>query len=123
MAFHFDHVNVSVVSIERAAEFLRVAFPHFVIRGSGEVSYEGVRSAWAHLGTPEEYVSLNESDDMEVTNRDASMQTGINHVGFVVYDLKTLHEKYAARGLKCSFMDESPARMRMYVTDQDETVW
>lgn len=123
MAFHFDHVNVSVVSIDRAAEFLNIAFPHFRIRGSGGGEYEGVRSAWAHLGTDEEYISLNETGNMEVGSRNGSKLTGINHVGFVVLDLETLHGKYEAAGHKCSFMNEAPARLRMYVTDQDSIMW
>lgn len=123
MAFHFDHVNVTVVSIDRAAEFLKIAFPHFRIRGSGAGEYQGMRTAWAHLGTDEEYLSLNETSAVEKVARNGSTQTGINHVGFVVLDLKTLHGKYEAGGCGCTFLDESPARLRMYVVDQDGIQW
>jgi hypothetical protein len=123
MALHFDHVNVTVVSIDRAAEFLKIAFPHFRIRGGGEGEFEGVKTAWAHLGTDEEYISLNQTSVVEVGARDGGKLTGINHVGFVVYDLKTLHGKYEAAGCKCTFMEEAPARMRMYVTDRDGIMW
>lgn len=123
MAFHFDHVNITVVDIERAAEFLKIAFPHFAIRGGGEGQSGEMKIAWAHLGTNEEYISLNQTSATEVAARDGSRQTGINHVGFIVYDLQKLHGQYEAAGFKCSFMDESPARLRMYVTDPDNTMW
>lgn len=123
MAFHFDHVNVTVVSIDRAAEFLKIAFPHFRIRGSGAGEYQGVKSAWAHLGTDEEYISLNETSAVKKVARNGSTETGINHVGFVVLDLRLLRDKYEAAGCACSFMEEAPARLRMYVTDQDGIMW
>lgn len=78
MAFHFDHVNVTVVNIDRAAEFLRIAFPHFRIRGGGAGEYQGVTTAWAHLGTDEEYISLNQTSAVEKVARNGSTQTGIN---------------------------------------------
>jgi hypothetical protein len=123
MAFHFDHVNISVVSIERTAEFLNVAFPHFKVRGGGAGEYQGVKTAWAHLGTDEEYISLNQTSVMEVVARNGSQQTGINHAGFVVVDLGKLHTRYEEAGYTCQWLDESPSRLRMYVTDHDNIQW
>ena len=123
MAFHFDHVNITCVSIERAREFLQIAFPHFRVRGGGEGQQADMQTAWEHFGTDEEYISLNQTSAMEVTSRDGSRVTGINHAGFVVCDLPKLHERYAAAGHKCSYMEEPPARLRMYVTDSDNIMW
>ena len=59
----------------------------------------------------------------EQVGRDGSQQTGINHAGFVVVDLEKLHGRYAAAGFECPAMDESPARLRVYVTDHDNIMW
>jgi hypothetical protein len=88
-----------------------------------EGEFEGVKAAWAHLATDEGRTSLNQTGVVEVGVRDGSKLTGINHVGFVGYDLKTLRGEYEAAGGKCSFMEEVPARMRMHVTDHDGIVW
>ena len=103
--------------------FLTIAFPHFKIRGGGAGEYNGMKTAWAHLGTDEEYISLNETSAMEVASRNGSLQTGINHAGFVVVDLEKLHGRYEAAGYGCQYLVESPARLRMYVTDQDNIQW
>jgi catechol 2,3-dioxygenase-like lactoylglutathione lyase family enzyme len=123
MAFHFDHVNITVVSIERARGFLGIAFPHFGVRGGGQGEHDGMQTAWEHFGTDEEYISLNQTSEVELCARDGSRQTGLNHLGFVVYDLSKLHERYEAAGFKCTYLEEPPARLRMYVMDQDGIQW
>ena len=40
MALRFDHVNISVVSIDRTTDFLRVTFPELVVRGGAEGQWE-----------------------------------------------------------------------------------
>jgi catechol 2,3-dioxygenase-like lactoylglutathione lyase family enzyme len=123
VALHFDHVNITVASIDRAAEFLKIAFPHFERRGGGEGQSEGMRVAWSHLGTEEEYVSLNETSAVQRTERNGSRESGINHVGFVVFDLARLQARYEAAGHKCQPIDERPSRLRLYVTDHDNIMW
>ena len=123
MTCQLDHVNVTVVDIERSAEFLRIAFPHFRTRGGGEADDDGMRSAWMHLGTDEAYVCLNQTTLVKQVDRDGSKETGINHVGFIVDDVDALLGKYETAGFKCSMMDEQPSRKRLYVTDLDGIVW
>lgn len=123
MALHFDHVNLTVVSIDRAREFLQVAFPHFRIRGGGEGTNDGMHIAWVHFGTDEEYISLNETSAVEVNDRNGSLVSGLNHLGFTVVDLAKLRSRYEDAGYKCAWMDESPSRLRLYVTDHDNTTW
>ena len=123
MAFHFDHVNITVVSIERAREFLSIAFPHFRVRGGSQGTYNEMQTAWEHFGTDEEYFSLNQTSEVQVTARNGSKESGINHAGFVVYDLATLRDRYAAAGYHLTYMEEPPARLRMYVTDKDNIMW
>ena len=123
MAFHFDHLNITVVSIERAREFLSTAFPHFRVRGGSQGTYNGMQTAWEHFGTDEEHFSLNQTSEVQVTARNGSKESGINHTGFVVYDLATLRDRYAAAGYHLTYMEEPPARLRMYVTDKDNIMW
>lgn len=42
---------------------------------------------------------------------------------FVVYDLEKLRGRYEAAGFACQWLDERPSRLRVYVTDQDNTTW
>lgn len=78
MALHFDHVNITVVDIEHATDFLRIVFPHFQVRGGGEGKFGEMTAAWRHLGTDEEYVSLNQTNETETFTRDGSRLTGID---------------------------------------------
>jgi catechol 2,3-dioxygenase-like lactoylglutathione lyase family enzyme len=123
MAVQFDHVNVTVADIERSAEFLRVAFPHFKRRGGGEGEFGGMKTAWMHLGTDEMYVSLNQTSVVKTSERDGSKESGINHVGFIVVDVDAVQAKYEPAGFKVSPMNEQPARKRLYVTDHDNIMW
>lgn len=123
MALRFDHVNISVVSIDRTTDFLRVTFPELVVRGGAEGQWEEMKTAWIHLGTDESYVSINETSAMETLGRDGSRATGINHVGFIVGDVEALRDTYEAAGNTVSYMDELPARKRLYVTDHDGIMW
>jgi hypothetical protein len=123
MLCRLDHVNVSVVSNDRAIEFLQIAFPDLRVRGGGQTAGEGWTGAWLHLGNDDLYVSLNEATTVEVGDRNGMVSTGINHVGFTVDDMEELLRKYEAAGFKCSAMDESPARKRLYVTDADHIMW
>ncbi|NPV47514.1 MAG: VOC family protein [Armatimonadetes bacterium] len=123
MALTFDHVNISVVSIDRTVVFLRVAFPELVVRGGDKGQWDDMKTAWIHLGTDDSYVSINETSAMEPHARDGSRTTGINHVGFIVGNVEALRDAYEAAGLKVAYMNELPARRRPYVTDEDEIMW
>ena len=118
-----DHVNVTVVDISRAAAFLQVAFPHFRVRGSGKSDHGDWTEAWAHLGTDDGYVCLNESSRVKQIERNNREETGVNHVGFMVDDVDALLASYETQGLNCARIDESPSRLRLYVTDSDGITW
>lgn len=123
MLCRLDHVNVSVVSIDRAVRFLRVAFPEFRLRGRGGSDHGDWTEQWLHLGTDEVYVCLNQSSILEKADRDPRKTTGINPIGFAVVAVEPLHQRYTERGFKCAPVDEQPSRKRLYVTDADGITW
>ena len=123
MTCEFDHVNLTVVDIERATEFLTLAFPDFRVRGGGESDHGDRHDKWIHLGTDDLYVCLNETTEVRKVARNGTEETGLNHVGFIVDDVDDLLHKYEALGLKCAPTDETPSRKRLYVTDHDALTW
>lgn len=67
MAPYLEHANITVASIDKAAEFLSAAFPHFAIRGSGETVRDFARWRWAHIGDGRFYIALQETVHQWVT--------------------------------------------------------
>lgn len=123
MTTFLDHANVTVVSIDRAQSFLRIALPHFQVRGSGTTDHGDWTESWLHFGTDDLYVSLNETSLVKKAERNAREETGVNHVGFTVEDVDALLHSYEAEGFRSARIDERPARLRLYVTDHDGITW
>ena len=125
MMCQLEHVNISVVDLDRAVAFLQIAFPEFRIRGDGQGEFADGTSAWLHLGRDELYVSLNTSSLLTAAREKPAEQyeTGINHVGFVVVDVEALLRSYEAAGFMCELKHELPARKRLYVADADGIIW
>ena len=118
-----EHTNITVVSVDRAIEFLTTAFGHYAVRGGGETMHEGQKGRWLHLGADDTYIALQESEGVEVTPRNANTETGINHVGFVVDDVDGIMARMVAAGHKHSLVEELPSRRRLYVDDFDGITW
>jgi catechol 2,3-dioxygenase-like lactoylglutathione lyase family enzyme len=119
-----DHVNISVVDVDRTVALLRIAFPEFIVRGSGKGEYQGATTAWLHLGIDELYVSINTAGNILTQHRSYEMpETGINHVGFIDENVDDLQGKYEAAGFRCSPVDELPSRKRLDVDDADGIQW
>lgn len=125
MICQLDHVNISVVNLDRTVGFLRIAFPEFRVRGGGYGRFDGGTSEWLHLGLDELYVSINTSTQiLEARDKpDGNHETGINHVGFAVKDVEGLLDKYELAGFQCELKKELPARQRLYVRDADGIIW
>jgi len=126
MTCELDHVNVSVIDLDRTTEFLRIAFPDFWVRGGGEGKWEGGTSAWRHLGIDSLYVSINTTSHLQAAGSvapDATERTRINHIGFIVADVDDLQAKYDAAGFKTDPISELPSRKRLYVVDADNIMW
>jgi catechol 2,3-dioxygenase-like lactoylglutathione lyase family enzyme len=125
MLCQLEHVNISVVDLDRTVVFLRIAFPQFRVRGGGQGQFAGGTSEWLHLGLDELYVSLNTSSLIVAPREkpDESHESGINHVGFIVEDVEDLQRQYEAAGFVCELVNELPSRQRMYVADADGIIW
>ena len=108
-----EHANLNVSSIDAAVRFLQTAFPEFRVRGGGVV--EGKR--WAHVGTDETYLALNESDS-------TALGGPLNHLGYVVDDVDALAARMHAAGYREGFVaPEHPHRKRRYFHDSQDVEW
>ena len=125
MACRLDHVNISVVNLDRTLAFLHIAFPVFRVRGGGTGTFDGGTSEWLHVGLDDVYVSLNASSRILESRKkpDENWETGINHAGFVVEDVEALQRKYETAGFECELVKELRSRKRMYVADADGIIW
>ena len=114
MSVLLEHANITVESIDAAVRFLTTAFPEFRVRGSGVA--DGNR--WAHVGTDETYLALNESSE------DRSSRGPLNHLGFVVDDVDGLAERLSGAGYREGFVaPPHPYRKRRYFHDADDIEW
>lgn len=123
MSGRLDHVNLNVLNIDRAVRFLRIALPEFRVRGGGTTDHGDWTESWQHFGSDDVYVCLNESSRGRPSERNGREETGINHVGFTVDDVDALLAAYESAGFRHARMDESPSRLRLYVTDRDGITW
>lgn len=123
MLCQLDHVNISVVDLQRTVDFLRIAFPDFPVRGGGEGEYQGCKNAWLHTGPDHLYVSVNTDCRIAEPGHRSQQQAGINHVGFMVDDVADVQGKYEAAGFRCDPVNELPSRKRLYVIDADGIQW
>ena len=109
-----EHANLNVHSIDAAIRFLTTAFPEFHVRGGGVV--DGKR--WAHVGTDDTYLALNESGGGPPSGRT------LNHLGYVVDDVDQLAARLSAAGYREGFLAPAhPHRKRRYFHDDDDIEW
>ncbi|MHC4471444.1 MAG: VOC family protein [Planctomycetota bacterium] len=117
-----EHVNFSVGEIEAMLAFLRAAFPDFRVRGEG-VGQDDTR--WVHVGTEDTYIALfqatAEPDRPRVLY---GGEPGMNHVGFEVDDVDSLHRRLSEAGYREStFPNSHPHRKRVYFLDPEGNEW
>ena len=123
MICYLEHANITVLDIDRAVQFLTTAFPHFKVRGGGEGDHGDWQKKWVHLGSDETYIAIEQTTLTQQFDRDTAMQTGINHVGFVVDDVDDIQAKMAKAGYKSAQAEEHRYRKRLYVSDSDGITW
>ena len=111
---YLEHANINVRNLDECVRFLTTACPDFEIRHQG-IS-DGV--PWAHIGTAETYIALNESPESESTGGP------MNHLGFVVDDTDALATRMQAAGFREGFISpDHPHRKRRYFLDADGIEW
>lgn len=112
---YLEHANITVNNLESSITFFKTAFPDFVIRGGGETNGR----KWIHLGNEITYIALNESAEQQIITKDYS-KSGINHLGFVVEDVKIIAERLLAAGFKRDYPTQvENYRIREYFADTD----
>jgi catechol 2,3-dioxygenase-like lactoylglutathione lyase family enzyme len=119
MNAQLEHANITVRNLDNAVHFLSVACPNFKVRG------EGVNNGqrWLHIGTESTYLAL--SEDVSVnTDREMYADGGLNHIGFVIDDAKTLRKRLSEAGYREGFRPTAhPHRERVYFLDKDGLEW
>ncbi len=117
---YLEHANISVSDLDRAVAFMRAAFPHFRVRGSGGKTEDGTAPTWVHVGDDETYVSLALTRQPKDPERPAYSGPGYNHIGFVVDDGEALRQRLVAAGYKEGYKaPQHPFRKRIYFNDRD----
>jgi len=113
----FEHANLVVSDIEATLDFILTAFPHWDVRGQGNMEWHGKPRRWLHVGDDNYYVTLN--DDGEGENRDLTgHQPGLAHLGFVVDDLDGIVKRLQAKGHRIDIEGpEHPYRRNIYFLD------
>jgi catechol 2,3-dioxygenase-like lactoylglutathione lyase family enzyme len=112
---YLEHANITVSNLEKAVHFFQTAFPHFKIRGGGNVSKE-----WLHLGDDVTYVALNIATVTATKNEKNYSKLGVNHIGFVVDDVNEITTRLLEAGYKRDYPKEiEQFRIRDYFADAD----
>ena len=112
-----EHINLVTTDIEKVTAFLKIAFPHWAVRGRGKSDWYGKPRTWLHFGEDDFYVAI--SDNGVGPNRDLTEHSqGLAHIGFVVDDLDGLMARYRAQGIEPSVAETAiPARRNVYYVD------
>jgi catechol 2,3-dioxygenase-like lactoylglutathione lyase family enzyme len=114
---YLEHLNLTVVDVDRTIQCLQTAMPELEVRGGGT----GEKcKRWAHVGTDATYLSLEDRGAEGPGPHQPYVHPGLNHIGFVVDDVEEVRGRLCAAGYK-SAKDEMghPQRKRIYFYDDD----
>jgi catechol 2,3-dioxygenase-like lactoylglutathione lyase family enzyme len=117
-----EHANITVRDIEATTRFLLTAFPEFRVRCASARSEE---SRWAHVGTEQHYIALNEATAESAEEwAPYSGKPGVNHLGFEVDDVEAVRLRLTGAGYRDSTPPNGhPFRRRVYFADADGNDW
>lgn len=116
MKAYMEHINITVQNLEDTLKFFQTAFPSFRIRGEGQ----GASGKWVHFGTDDTYIAISTAGRSAIANNGNYATTGLNHVGFVVEDVKALGRRLQEAGFKRSYpVQNQRFRIRDYFLDHE----
>ena len=120
---YLEHANITVKDIDDTVNFLQTAFPHFQIRGGGELDINGLQKRWCHIGTQTTYVALEEVKNIKSEETRCSYRdVGINHIGFVVPNIDEIIERLSNAGFREGYKaGNHQFRKRRYFYDSSNT--
>lgn len=112
---YLEHINITVEDIDKSILFFQTAFPQFRIRVADGEGAE----RWVHLGTDDTYIAIQQNGKPMNRPKDYS-RNGINHLGFVVADVKAVAQRLLEAGYQKSYpMKEEKYRIRDYFVDHE----
>ncbi|MGF1908619.1 VOC family protein [Vibrio kasasachensis] len=121
MAVRLEHVNLVMQDIQPTLEFLLTAFPHWRLRGEGDMVWGSAENTasrhWLHVGDDDYYLTLNDSAVGDIRSVEG-IQPGVAHIGFVVDDLQAVINRLLAKGIAVDIQGRKhPFRKTVYYND------
>ena len=112
-----EHINLVVTEIDSTVAFLKIAFPHWRVRGQGNSPWYGKPRTWLHFGEDDFYIAL--SDNGEGENRNLKgHRPGLAHIGFVIDDMDGLIARYHKQGIEPAIgLTVGSSRKNVYYID------
>lgn len=119
----FEHLNMTVPSIDIAIEFINVVAPDFTVRRD-EYSERGYR--WVHIGNEAAYIALQEP--YPGVEAKPPLQTyrnlGVNHIGLIIDNADDTEKLLLQKGYKSNGpMVVETYRKRIYFYDRSGFEW
>ena len=114
MTSYMEHANISVTDLDATLAFIHTAMPDFRVRHDSGPGPD----RWVHVGTDQTYLCINQMENPRppVNGQGA----GVNHIGFAVDDVDSLHKRMTAAGYREGFVPQPhPHRKRVYFLDPD----
>ncbi len=112
---YLEHANITTSRIEDSLKFFSIIFPKFYIRNEGETD----NGKWCHFGNEYFYIALNQRKDRAKVSINYD-KNGINHLGFVVQNLKEIGIQLKKLDYERSYpIVKHPFRRREYFYDSD----
>jgi catechol 2,3-dioxygenase-like lactoylglutathione lyase family enzyme len=125
MKSYIEHANITVSDLDRAIEFFAIALPDFEVRKRWVIDDK----EWAHVGTDTSYIAINTPTNKKrfaapkLAKLIDRITGGFNHVGFVVDDVKEVHQRILEAGFSRGYNNgniiEHPSRRSVYMLDDD----
>lgn len=113
---YLEHANITYQNLDKAIHFFQTAFPDFRKRSEGLTSQN---NKWIHLGTDQTYIALQQASTNTEYVRDY-LSVGINHLGFVVKDIKAVADRLSAAGYQRDYPKQiEEFRIREYFLDSE----